>query len=237
MMSNLKPYHDLTTRYRKLLEEVDGWFRRSAVLFPDQIRCTGGCSHCCRGLFDITLLDALMVQHGFQQLPKKIRSTIRNRTESAMAPIRRVWPDFSPPWLLNVYPEEQYNAAMPDDDETRCVLLDNDGFCRIYNYRPMTCRLHGIPHLDTDGTVLFDEWCSLNFVGTDPCTRDELRFHFTEIFTQEQLLFRELTRRLLGSPVNELDTVIPAALLIDFDHFTLPEQLSSGAEPDAGHNG
>lgn len=236
-MSNLKPYHDLTTRYRKLLEEVDGWFRRSATLFPDQVHCTDGCSHCCRGLFDITLLDALLVQEGFQHLPDEVCNELCCRAESIVASMRLVLPDFSPPWLLNMYPEDYYDDVMPDEDETPCVLLDQDGLCRIYAYRPMTCRLHGIPHLDTDGTVLFDEWCSLNFVGTDPCTRDELRFHFTEIFTQEQLLFRELTRRLLGSPVNELDTVIPAALLIDFDHLTLPEQLSSGAEPDAGHNG
>lgn len=227
-MNNLKPYHDdLTTRYRELLEEVDGWFARSAALFPDHIQCSAGCSHCCRGLFDITLLDALLVQVGFQQLSKSVRTTVLDRVPSAVASISRVWPDFSSPWLLNVYPEEQYDAAMPDEDETPCVLLDEDGCCLIYAYRPMTCRLNGIPHLDISGEVLFDEWCSLNFIEADPCSIKELQFKFIEIFTHEQLLFRELTKRLLGKPFNELDTVIPTALLIDFDNFFIPEQLWS----------
>lgn len=226
-MSNLKLYHDLTTRYRELLEEVDGWFDRSAGLFPDQIHCTAGCSHCCRGLFDITLLDAILLQEGFQQLPEPVRNRVLGYSELSIASIRQVWPDFASPWLLNIYPEEQYDAAMPDEDETPCVLLGDDGLCRVYAHRPMTCRLNGIPHLDITGEILFDEWCSLNFSEIDPCSRNELQFHFTEIFTQEQLLFRELTKRLLGVPFNELDTVIPTALLINFDYFTLPEQLWS----------
>lgn len=223
-MNNLRQHHDLIGRYRDLLEEVDGWFRQAAARFPEQISCTTGCSHCCRGLFDITLLDALLVQAGFGPLPPEVRAAVLQRVSGSVATVRRTWPDFDAPWLLNRYPEEEYGAAMPDEDETPCVLLGDDGCCLIYAHRPMTCRLHGIPHLDRSGEVLFDEWCSLNFTTLDPLRQPDLRFHFTEIFTQEQLLFRELTRRLTGHPLDELDTLIPTALLIDFSHVTLPEQ-------------
>lgn len=224
-MNNLKQHHDLICRYRDLLEEVDGWFRGAMARFPEQIACTTGCSHCCRGLFDITLLDGLLVQAGFAQLPADLRERVLERASGSVATVRRTWPDFDAPWLLNSYPEDEYDAAMPDEDETPCVLLDDDGRCLIYDHRPMTCRLHGIPHRDSSGEVLFDEWCSLNFTTLDPLRQPDLQFHFSEIFTQEQLLFRELARRLTGQPLNELDTLIPTALLIDFAHFTLPEQL------------
>jgi hypothetical protein len=45
----------------------------------------------------------------------------------------------------------------------------------------------------------------------------DLRHPFTDLFAQELLLFRELTRRMLGKPVNELDTLIPAAVCMDGD--------------------
>lgn len=110
---------------------------------------------------------------------------------------------------------------MPDDDETPCPFVGADGLCVVYDSRPMTCRLHGIPMVDDSGEVLFDEWCSLNFTGVDPLGMPALRAPFNELFTQEQLLFREFTRRLLGRAFDELDTLIPTAVLIDFDHFSL----------------
>ena len=79
----------------------------------------------------------------------------------------------------------------------------------------MTCRLNGIPLIDITGEELFDEWCTLNFTDCDPLQLKELRHSFTDLFAQELLLFREMTRRLLGEPISELDTLIPAAVCVD----------------------
>lgn len=223
--------HDLTSIYQELLEEVDGWFQRLLEQFPNRIFCKKGCSHCCRGLFDITLLDALLLQKGFENLPQREQERVIHRTERVISSVRQIWPDFASPWLLNSYPEEQHILAMPEEDENPCVLLDDDGCCLVYAHRPMTCRLNGIPQVDLSGAIMSDEWCSLNFTDMDPHGSSELRFHFNEIFIQEQLLFRELTRRLLGRPFNELDTLVPTALLIDFADFTLPEQLWKTSSP------
>lgn len=217
--------YGLAAHYQELLEEVDGWFQRSLEQFPDRISCKKGCSLCCRGLFDITLLDALLLQQGFKSLQQQEQERVMQRTECVINTVRQIWPDFSAPWLLNSYPEGQHSLAMPEEDETPCVLLDDDGFCLVYAHRPMTCRLNGIPQIDISGEIMSDEWCSLNFRGIDPSAELSLQFHFREIFIQEQLLFRELTRRLLGQPFNELDTLVPAALLINFADFTLPEKL------------
>lgn len=216
--------HDLTVHYQELLGEVDGWFQRSLEQFPEWISCKKGCSHCCRGLFDITLLDALLVQQGFNSLPQQVQDRVIHRTEQAVTSVRQIWPDFASPWLLNGYPEEEHKRIMPEDDETPCVLLDDNGCCLVYAHRPMTCRLNGIPQVDLSGESMSDEWCNLNFKDMDPRNIPDLQFHFKDIFIQEQLLFRELTRRLLGRHFNELDTLIPTALLINFADFTLPEQ-------------
>jgi hypothetical protein len=81
----------------------------------------------------------------------------------------------------------------------------------------MTCRLNGIPLIDTSGEELFDEWCTLNFTETDPGGLSDIRHPFNDLFAQELLLFREMTRRLLGEAISELDTIIPAAVFIDVE--------------------
>jgi len=209
--------------YRELLNEVDAWFQRCSLLAHEHIACQRGCSACCRGLFDITLLDAFLIKDGFTRLPLDIQRQVEQTAHQRLVSIQQQWPDFESPYLLNRYPEEQWDLIMPDDDETPCPLLGDDGLCVVYDSRPMTCRLHGIPMVDESGEVLFDEWCSLNFAGCNPLAIQTLRAPFNDIFTQEQLLFRAFTTQLLGQPWNELDTLIPTAVLLDFDHFILPE--------------
>jgi hypothetical protein len=48
---------------------------------------------------------------------------------------------------------------------------------------------------------------------------NELRWEFNALFREELQIFRELTFKLFEHRVNELDTFIPTALLIDFAHF------------------
>lgn len=223
----MAPIHDLLNSYRELLNEVDTWFRRCSLAAGEQIACQRGCSACCRGLFDITLLDAFLVKDGFDRLPQTVRGHSHRLARRRLNSVQHRWPAFAAPFLLNAYPEEEWDAVMPEDDETPCSLLGDDGYCMIYDSRPMTCRLHGIPLVDDSGEVLFDEWCTLNFIGCDPLLVKELRAPFNDIFSRELLLFREFTKQLLGQPFNELDTLIPAALFLDFDHFILPEPLWS----------
>jgi len=215
----------ILNRYQELLSEVDTWFSHCSLVAGTQISCQRGCSACCRGLFDITLLDARLLRQGFDGLPADVKQQVLLRAQQSIAGIRTFWPDYDHPYLFNGYPEEEWDLVMPEDDETPCPLLGQDGLCLVYECRPMTCRLNGIPMVDSSGEVLFDEWCSLNFAAVDPLQMQELRFHFNDIFTQEQLLFREFTKRLFCTALNELDTVIPAAVLINFADLRLPEQV------------
>jgi len=203
--------------YRSLLEELDAWFAgcidRSA---PGLIRCGEGCSACCRGLFDITLLDARLLQEGFRSLPGAVRAAVLDRARPRLAELTARWPGFGPPYLLNDLPDEEW-TEMPEGDETLCPLLGEGGRCLVYAWRPMTCRLHGLPNIDLSGESFADTWCSLNFIEDNPLERSELRWGFRDNFTREIVLFREFAKGLLGFPVNELDTFIPTALFIEFE--------------------
>ena len=209
--------NEILDRYEGLLGEVDEWFAGCLSRHPDLIACHQGCSACCRGLFDITLLDALCLKRGFDRLPLSVQQAAQVKAVEPLVQLSEQWPAFVRPWILNHIPEQEWDEMMPEEDERPCALLSADGACLVYAQRPMTCRLNGIPLIDLSGEALFDDWCTLNFKGCDPMELLDIRHSFTELFTQELLLFRELTRRIFGRAVNELDTIIPAALFLDAD--------------------
>jgi Fe-S-cluster containining protein len=207
---------EILKQFEELLSQVDAWFARCLDLYPEKIACRTGCSGCCRGVFDITLLDADYLRLGFEKLPAEIREKVLAKVAERLAVMREQWPEFDQPYLLNYRPEEDWELLMPEEDETPCVLLGDDGRCLVYQHRPMTCRLHGIPFIDTSGEVMHEDWCTENFVGEDPLELSGLQAPFEAMFRQEVELFRQFTEKLLGTRISELDTFIPTALLIDF---------------------
>jgi Fe-S-cluster containining protein len=206
---------DVLDRYGKLLGEVDRWFDGCLSRHPDQIVCGRGCSACCRGLFDITLLDALYLKRGFDRLPMPEQQEMREKSVARLAALEADYPEFRRPWTINHMSEEIWNGMMPEDDETPCPLLSDQGVCQVFAHRPMTCRLNGLPLIDVNGEWFCEEFCTLNFTGDDPGGLEDIRFPFRDLFTRELLLFRELTGRILGRQLNELDTIIPAAVFLD----------------------
>jgi Fe-S-cluster containining protein len=209
------PITSILKEYGELLARVDAWFARAAAVAPDQIACCSGCDGCCRGLFDITLLDALYLRQGLDRLPEEKQRQVRAGTAEHLSRLQRFWPEFSAPYILNYRPEEEWEQLMPEDDETPCVLLGDEGRCLLYAWRPMTCRLNGIPLVDISGEIFFDEWCTLNYPDIDPLKLSEIRGEFRRIFEDELALFHKLTSQLFKERINELDTFIPTALLLD----------------------
>jgi Fe-S-cluster containining protein len=215
------PMTTLLDRYGELLGEVDVWFRRCLEQHADRIACCNGCSACCRGLFDITLLDAMYLKRGFDRLPDRQKRSILPNASARLEALSLINPKFREPWILNGIPEDEWELLMPEEDETPCLLLSENGGCLVYDYRPMTCRLNGIPLIDVSGEEFFDEWCTMNFVDRDPRRIEDIRFGFTELFARELQLFQEFTKCLTGTSYNEIDLFIPSAILISRHSFQL----------------
>jgi len=205
-------------QYLQLLEQVDSWFSDSMRLCSTSIACREGCSSCCRGLFDITLLDAALLQRGFSRLSVTLQNEVKRRVNERLQQLQLQWPEFTPPFILNRLPHDQW-LHMPENDLTPCPLLGDDGRCMVYEHRPLTCRLHGLPQIGMQGDVLCDSYCTLNFQNCDPLSLVELRADFDQFFQREVELLSQFSQQLTGRSQTELDTFIPTALLIDFDRF------------------
>ena len=211
--------------YRALLETVDAWFARCLETAGRHIQCRPGCSGCCRGLFDITLMDAALLRRGFELLPGTVRAPVLAKARARLDELQERWPGFGTPYLLNHLPDAAW-TEMPEEDATLCPLLGEDGRCLVYAWRPMTCRLHGLPNIDLSGESFSDACCTFNCAAVDPLSLPELRWAFRRTFEAELQLFGEFTSRLFGAPRQELDTFIPLALLMDFT--AIPDSLDVG---------
>lgn len=216
-MPRFKP--DMTAlldSYRHLHGQVDAWFKACLSAGGTSLACRGGCSACCRGLFDITLLDAWLLKAAFVKLPEAVRSQVLDLCRPRLVDLQNHWPELKNPYLLNTLPEAEWQE-MPEDDLTPCPLLDENGYCLIYDSRPLTCRLHGLPNIDVSGEDFDGTVCTLHPGDPNALPDEVLHWRFREVFVREIELFRLFTRELTGRSWQEMDTFIPLALLADYD--------------------
>jgi len=201
--------------YHRLLSEVDEWFTICLQAGGSTLSCRGGCSSCCRALFDITLLDAWLLKDAFSGLAPQVQAQVIDRCQPRLSELRGRWPELSHPYILNALPEEEW-LSTPEEDQTPCPLLDENGYCLVYAARPLTCRLHGLPNVDISGEDFDGTVCTLHTGNPFDLPEKVLRWRFREAFAQEINLFQSFSRELTGSSWTELDTFIPLALLADY---------------------
>jgi len=90
-------------------------------------QCNGCEDNCCRTLFyHHTLIEYRYLKEGLNGLPASDLKKIRQRAEKAIRLTEQAQSSGQPP-----------KAMCPLNEKGRCIL---------YHYRPMICRLHGIPH-------------------------------------------------------------------------------------------
>ncbi|MDO3377794.1 YkgJ family cysteine cluster protein [Geoalkalibacter halelectricus] len=211
---------DLIAAYGEHLAQYDRWFSDCMERFSDRIFCAAGCAGCCRALFDISLLDAALLQRGLHGLTPAEQTRVRERSGAILVRLQEHWPDFSHPYTLNHRPEDHWEV--PEEDATPCPFLDDTGRCLAYAFRPATCRLHGLPNVDRGGEIFQAQGCSLNFAGARALEEAGLQWDFHAAFLAEARLYRSFAEALLGSPEVQADTFIAAVPFIDFTALGAP---------------
>ncbi len=89
--------------------------------------CAGCSDNCClTRFFHHTLIEFLYLQKGFAGLDESLREAVRKEAEEVTEKVRQA----------------EDSGIVP---QIMCPL-NKKGLCILYEYRPMICRLHGIPH-------------------------------------------------------------------------------------------
>ncbi|MDI6789117.1 MAG: YkgJ family cysteine cluster protein [Thermodesulfobacteriota bacterium] len=120
-----------------LLSEIGSVFHRVRETHSDCVRCQVGCTDCCYAVFELFPIEAAYLSYHFQQhLKRKERREVLRRAEKALLEIARVKEGIK---------DKESEVLQMAEARIRCPLLSDQGRCLLYEYRPITCRLYGIP--------------------------------------------------------------------------------------------
>jgi Fe-S-cluster containining protein len=182
------------------------------------MQCGRGCALCCHGLFDISLPDALLLAEGLSNLPPEDQADVAVLAEQIHADILRNAPKLEHPFFLNGISEKEADAVVEAARSPRCPLLGPDNACRVYEHRPLACRLEGLPMVDTrDGA--FGDWCELNFTGSlSERETTLLRQDYYELQNVEDVATEIVSEALLGERHRQLTVFLPS-VVVAFESF------------------
>lgn len=131
-------------KYEAVVAEVDAVFDKFENEMGELVKCGKGCSDCCHALFDITLPEAIYINAKFnEKFSGMERSKIMERADTADRQIHKL--------KRKVFKASQEGRPAQEilmevsKARVRCPMLDDDDLCSIYEHRPITCRLYGVP--------------------------------------------------------------------------------------------
>lgn len=149
---------------QKLVQIVDAALAEATRKSGDWLSCRPGCTQCCVGVFEINQLDTLRLKRGLARLEKefpKRAAAVRARARESMARLAPYFPGDLNSGILDESEEGTKRFAEFGNDETCPVLDPETGWCELYEYRPMTCRVFGPPVRSENGLGV----CELCFQG------------------------------------------------------------------------
>lgn len=111
-------YHDMDKAWNQVAQQYG-------------FQCNGCEDNCCLSLFfHHTHAEASFLEFGLQTLPGKDRKHVLTLSRD---------------YCRQTFSEAVENQNHPASKKIPCPLLKTDR-CSLYNFRPMICRLHGLPH-------------------------------------------------------------------------------------------
>jgi Fe-S-cluster containining protein len=203
-------------RQDRTSENIDAWFKQIREKYGNQMQCGKGCTACCHGLFDISLADAVEVARGFQRLTDSVQRDVHSKAETLYGAIAPATSGSSGPSLFSE-DDTRVDAIVDSANNPKCPLLGPSGECRIYEHRPLACRLEGAPMVDIH-QGLFGDWCELNFKEGIPVgAMIDFQQDYDRIDAiQEALSARVARQAALDNP--RAITFIPS-VIVEYDKF------------------
>lgn len=131
---------NLFAGFESLLREIHTLFSRMREEYPEEVRCVQGCVDCCHACFDVSFIEALYIYDhlaGVRDAAAMNRAI--DRAEKAREELEaRLLP-------LGENPDPELILGHMSRWRIGCPLLAADNTCLLYDYRPVTCRVYGLP--------------------------------------------------------------------------------------------
>jgi len=191
-------------KYEAVVNMVDQVFDRVKQEYPKEVFCREKCSDCCYAIFDLTLIEALYLNHKFNEKfsgkEKAELIAIADKTDRALAKMKR-----------DAYKKVKNGADQLEivgkmsQERVRCPLLGENDLCLMYEYRPITCRVYGIPTSTAGASHICGR---TNFVQGKAYPT----LNMDKIYTQLQLLSAELVKDINSTNIRMHELLIPVSM-------------------------
>lgn len=135
-----------------LFDKTARWFDRAKSALLEALPCSQGCSHCCVGVFPVTILDRQEIQRGLRSLPSEQRQCIVRQATVQAELLETSAPQLAHNRFIDCWADRDTDELVETYRELPCAALQPDGSCGVYAFRPLTCRSMGIPS-EVEGVV------------------------------------------------------------------------------------
>jgi len=126
--------------YDILVSKADEAFQQVKESFPERVRCEPHCADCCHAVFGLFLIEAAFLKRDFDQLGEDKRKGVLKRCQEADKGLEKL------EGMVRTFKDDpqmiSYSLART---RIRCPLLNDQNECALYPYRPITCRIYGVP--------------------------------------------------------------------------------------------
>ncbi|MBI4767630.1 MAG: YkgJ family cysteine cluster protein [Deltaproteobacteria bacterium] len=125
--------------------EIEKGILKIKEAFPEEIGCHKQCSDCCFAVFDLSLVEAVYLNYRFfQEKGKEEQETILEKANTADRQAYRIKRNLNKMLTQGKQTEEEVLSLL-SQERIECPLLNKNSLCDLYEYRPITCRVYGVP--------------------------------------------------------------------------------------------
>jgi Fe-S-cluster containining protein len=126
--------------YELLVDKAEMAFQSIGKDHSECINCERHCADCCHAVFGLFLIEAVYIKKNFDRLDvNSVQQTLLQCNDMDRA-LRRLEIR-----LQKSEEDPQMQAYILARERIRCPLLNRNLDCILYQYRPITCRVYGIP--------------------------------------------------------------------------------------------
>jgi Fe-S-cluster containining protein len=131
-------------QYEVLVNTIEDVVTKVKGDHGDCVACKPGCSDCCYAIFDLTLIEAMYIKHKFDELfTGKRRHAIITEANDTDRAIFKMKKNATEAEKVGV--EGRKIIERISKEKIKCPLLDDKNQCSLYEFRPIACRVYGIP--------------------------------------------------------------------------------------------
>lgn len=195
-------------RYEKLVTQIDDVFTKVAGECPDEVNCNNGCTDCCFAVFDLTFIEALYLKNKFNE---KFSGKIKHDIITEASDIDRQLYKLKRDLVKKADPDKADLEIIAHLSKARvkCPLFSKDK-CLMYEYRPIACRISGIP-FSSSGLA---HTCGLS--GFDP-GKQYPTLNMDVVYKQLYKISEDLVKDIKSKHTKMGDILVPVSMAIITD--------------------